>query len=306
MINDRRQAITKLLKVQIKSFPTQIDIKAVEEIRIRAGRPVQLVFSDTDMIIPECVLSFDECQRLVQTLCENSVYAYENELRQGYITYCGCRVGLVGKAVCENGELKRFSEISGMNIRIASEHKDAASKILHYCTDGNGNLMSTLIVSPPGAGKTTLLRDITRRVSDGIGVLPKKVCVIDERMELCDCRHGIPEFEIGNRTDVLYGCPKAKGILLTIRTMSPDIIITDEIGTIGDCEAIRDALTSGVVVIASAHGNDFESLRYRAGIAEIIKAGLFDRYILIDRDEKGIFIKGIAGRTAAEGEKCII
>ncbi|MDO4568555.1 MAG: stage III sporulation protein AA [Clostridia bacterium] len=292
---DRLQAIAGVLPPQLKGVVAVEGFARVEEIRLRVGKPVQLIMSDGEKMLEDFIPRQADCQKIVQSLCENSLYAYENELRQGYVTYAGCRVGIVGKAVCENSLLRRVSEVNALNIRAAEEWRDAAERVFPHMIGRGGRAISTLIVSRPGAGKTTLLRDIARRFSNGMGTAPRKVCVIDERQELCACKAGVPEFDVGVRTDVLYGCPKAQGMSLAVRTMSPDVIITDEIGCMEDAAAIRDALTYGAAVIASAHGVDAEELKHRSGIGDIVKAELFEKLIVIDRDEKGTYIKGISG-----------
>ncbi|MGE5577000.1 MAG: stage III sporulation protein AA, partial [Syntrophothermus sp.] len=149
-------------------------------------------------------------------------------------------------------------------------------------------ILSTLIISPPQCGKTTLLRDLARQISDGapaIGLIGRKVGIVDERSEIAGCYHGVPQNDVGLRTDVLDTCPKAEGIMLLLRSMSPEVVVTDEIGGEEDVEAVEEACHAGVAVIATAHGHDLAELLRRPGTGRLIREGHFQRAVVLSRRE---------------------
>ena len=205
-------------------------------------------------------------------LMENSVYAREDELREGFFTAKdGCRIGVCGKLCMREGKVAAMSAISSLCIRIPREIKGCADAISGYA---GKNL---LLASPPGCGKTTLLRDFIRRVSDG----GMNVCVADERREICGCREGIPQLDVGSRTDVMDGCPKAISIPMMIRSCAPDLIAADEIGGHEDAEALREAKRCGVKIVATVHASSVEDMLKRAGIGELLREGIFDYAVML-------------------------
>jgi stage III sporulation protein AA len=218
------------------------------------------------------------------------VYTLEEELKRGYITVSGGhRVGLAGKTVLEQGRVKHLKEIASFNIRIAREVRGAARELMPKLYDAEaGTIRHTLIVSPPQQGKTTLIRDIARALStgdiareDGAPSPPLKVGIVDERSEIAACIKGVPTFDVGPRTDVLDGCPKAEGMMMMIRAMSPDVIIVDEIGRPEDAEAIHEALHAGIRIVATAHGQSFRDIAGRPMLRELVSEQIFQRYVVI-------------------------
>ena len=148
----------------------------------------------------------------------------------------------------------------------------------------NGSVYNTLIISPPGCGKTTLLRDLSRVVSSGsqkFGFNGLKVGIIDERSEIAACYKGVSQNEIGVRTDVLDGCPKAVGMSMMLRSMSPQVIVTDEIGNQGDKEAVMRILNAGVKIITTAHGFNISELKTRQEVLGLIEEKAFERFIVL-------------------------
>ncbi|WP_138493043.1 stage III sporulation protein AA [Paenibacillus pinistramenti] len=284
-------------------------LSGLEEVRIREERPLeintggQFYFLKEDggvTVHPEQGVRTgrEESHRLLDLITNHSVYTMEEELRKGFITLPGGhRMGLSGRAVLSRGKVEHIRDISGFNLRIAREVKGASVPVLPYLLDNRGkNLLHTLIVAPPQQGKTTLLRDLARAVSSGQfgtgreGWPGLKVAIIDERSEIAGCRRGVPSFDVGPRTDIMDGCPKAEGIMMMIRSMSPDIIVVDEIGRQEDAEALRQALHAGVRVIATAHGaGDAKPL---SPLLEGILGGkLFQRFVTLRRSEQGFAFK---------------
>lgn len=272
---------------------TEEYLNSVIEIRLRAGRPVLLVsllkegfLAKNGGITRECceayVCSKKELDQILQAMSKHSLYALGQELRQGYLTLDGGhRVGLAGKTAVEKDGLRAIQEIGSLNIRIAHEAKGCANSVMPYIR-GKDGLCNVLIIAPPRAGKTTLLRDIARCLSNGDarhhGI---QVSIVDERSEIAASIHGCPTVDVGIRTDVLDACPKDIGILMMIRSMAPQVIITDELGRREDALALEEALHAGVRMIASLHGASVEDAQRRPYIGGLIDRKYFDRYILL-------------------------
>lgn len=269
--------------------------QALEEIRLRANQPIQLCYSGYDSLVyahdDVNVLSVKDCMDIINRMAEYSVYAWEDELKKGFITIRGgYRVGLCGKAVLENSSVQRITDFTSINIRIARERVGCANDVMKKLYKLNGELCSTLIISPPGCGKTTMLRDIARGISYGIWGEGQKVCIIDERMELTGCVRGVPQFDVGPRTDVLSGCSKPEGVQIAIRTLSPRVIITDELGSYEDVKAIMDAAFSGVTAIASAHASNINSIMRRRPLMQLVHGGIFNNIVQLGRHNGSVGI----------------
>ncbi len=260
-------------------------VKDLIELRIRAGRPVQLIGR-----------SFEEFRggrtgaslvlETAQALAGHSLYAREEELREGYFTIeGGCRVGVCGRMTAEEGRIQHLTHAGSVCVRIAREVKGAADGVREalYGPDGP---RSALVVSAPGMGKTTLLRDAARQLSEGTGGRRGvRVGIADERGELAGCSMGVPTLDVGPRTDVMDGCPKRTGMRLLVRAMSPEVIVTDELGHPEDAAAVQDALRCGVKVIASVHAADEREAERRIG------RGLYELF------ERVIVLSGSIGRV---------
>ena len=287
----------------------------LEEIRLKPEQPILCRFRDREFFLGESgelldallensrIFSAEEMRKTVLLLAESSFYALAEELRRGYITLPGGhRAGLTGRAVLEGGHVRTLKDISGINLRLARYVKDVARPLLPLLLSENGHPLPTLILSPPRAGKTTLLRDLARLLSDGVDVLPCRVGMVDERSELAAMRMGVPQLPVGLRTDVMDGCPKAEGMLLLLRSMSPDVLITDEIGRPEDAYALAEAMHAGVTVIASAHGKDEAEIRLRPVLEELLRQGAFRRLVVLSRalgpgTIERVLCAGIRGRA---------
>lgn len=283
-------SIRRALPKKCREIKTEVLFLQTEEIRLRCGRPVQLKKTDGNYFLREngtlsrdpkegIVILAGDLRESISLLSGYSLYAFEEELRQGYLTIeGGHRVGFCGKAVLEQGQIKTLRQINALNIRIAREKKGLAEGILPYIHK-NDVLCHTLIVSPPGCGKTTLLRDLICTLSAG----GTTVGVVDERGELAPMREGVPQMDIGICTDVLEGCPKALGMTLLLRSMSPDVIAVDELGRAEDVRAVEEVLHAGVRLLATAHGTDLAELRTRLHLRELIEKQVLERYIFLSR-----------------------
>lgn len=237
-----------------------------------------------------CVIvePMDVAQTL-ELITSNSVYAFQEEIRNGYITIKGGhRVGIAGKIVSEGLYVKSIKDIMSLNIRVSKEVKGCADKIFPYLIKGENDLYNTLIVSPPQCGKTTMLRDLTRLLSTGCkvnGFRGIKVCVVDERSEIAACYKGVPQNDVGVRTDTLDSCPKIAGMIMGLRALSPVVIVTDEIGNEGDKDVITRVLNAGVKILTTAHGYSISELKARKEVMELIEEKVFERYVVLSSRE---------------------
>ena len=250
-------------------------IDELQEIRMRTDRPIILRLREKDFIL-QYNIPQSEILQIVERLCENSIYAYKNQICEGFITVKGGhRVGLTGSCVIENGKIVNVKYISSLNFRIAREVLNCSTRVLREIIDReNKSIDNTIIVAPPGRGKTTILRDVIRRLSNGIDEInfKGKTCgVVDERGEIAAMYKGVPQNDVGIRTDIIENVTKNQGIHMLVRTMAPEIIACDEIGRSDDVEAIHYALYSGVKGIFTMHGKNIEDIKNNRQIYELIE-----------------------------------
>lgn len=273
---------------------------ALEEIRVRVRCPLQFYCGGREYFLrlqppglvrtPETgyVVGEEDVPEILTFLSRYSIYAYEEELRQGFLTLKGGhRVGVAGRAVMEGSCVERLQDIRFLNVRIAHQCRDCGVAVIPYLY-GETGARNTLIVSPPGSGKTTLLRDCIRLLSEGWkGRRGLRVGVVDERSEIAACHRGIPQNDLGPRTDVLDGCAKAAGMRMLLRSMAPEVIAVDELGGEEDFRAVERALYSGSRILGTVHGEDMEQLRDKPLLSHWLERGIFERYILIRRGGGG-------------------
>lgn len=299
--DERMERLFSMLGAPLKDALLAMDAArfgGVEQIRVRARRPVQVVCADAQPFLcadgsvresPEGALFLSEadCGRMMERLTGHSLYAFEEEMKNGYLTLPGGhRVGFCGRAVMDKSRLKFISPITALHIRIAREHIGAADKIMDaILTDGG--MRSVLILSPPGCGKTTMLRDAARQLSHGLDAKRHMVAIADERGEIAGCFQGVPQVDVGPCTDVLDGCPKAEALPLLLRVMTPDVLVCDEIGRLEEAEALFDAIHAGVKVLASAHASSLEQARKRPALSLLLSGGVFELVAVLGRS-KGV------------------
>lgn len=255
----------------------------IYEVRIKIGKPL-LVYSKQGESIINYIPTKEDIKSVIQKISNYSLYAYEEDIRQGFITIKGGhRIGIAGECVMENGQVKTIRNISSVNIRICREIIGCSDKVMKYITSKH-RIYNTIIISPPKCGKTTILRDIARNLSNGIpslGANGRKVVVIDERSEIGACHLGIPQSDLGIRTDVLDNCLKREGLIMAIRSLSPEVLICDEIGTTGDIEALMMAFNSGVNLITTIHGFTVEDLYKRKVFGNLLDNEILERVIIL-------------------------
>ena len=245
----------------------------VTEVRLRAGKPAQFRGARGDRFGE--TVDVGRLRDILSTLADHSLYARETDLREGFFTMGdGSRVGVCGRLLWANGRTTGLASAGSLCVRVCREIRGAADGFYDRLFEDEGRVLcSALIVSGPGMGKTTALRDAARRLSEG----GYNVCIADERHELAACVDGVPTLDVGPRTDVMDGCPKHVAVSRLLRSASPQVIVTDEIGGAEEAEALADAVKCGARLLASAHAGSIEQLLSRRHIP----AGAFDIAVLL-------------------------
>ena len=269
--------ITKFIEENEKSA------EDIEEIRIRTDKPITIRINDSNRILKHKVTQ-EEILRIFEKICENSIYSYRNQICEGFITVKGGhRIGITGQVVMEENKVININYISSLNFRIARQKLECSNEALNNIINlEESTIYNTLIVSPPGCGKTTMLRDIIRKLSNGIkecNFKGKTIGLVDERGEIAAMYKGIPQNNVGVRTDVINNISKDKGMRMLIRSMAPEIITCDEIGSREDVQAINYAICSGVKGIFTAHGGSLEEVNLNPELADLLKKNIFEKII---------------------------
>ena len=290
-----RMEIERLMSPNIRKLmeTTKFNTDNLLEIRLRVNRPLLLVFTYGNLFLmktgglsEKCEFAYivkrEDMKCILDCISDYSLYAYEEEIRQGFITISGGhRIGLAGQVVMDNRRIRNVKNISFMNIRLAHQIKGCATDVLPYIVR-DGRVLHTLIISPPACGKTTLLRDIIRNISDGGNYfMGMNVGLVDERSEIAACYMGVPQNDVGMRTDVLDSCPKAEGMLMLLRSMNPKVIAVDEIGSREDIDAISYVINCGCGIVATVHGESIDDIRTKPILRKLVEEKVFDRYVVL-------------------------
>lgn len=283
------EEILKVLPLRIvEELKGIISKEKIQEIRIKVNKPIIINFNDKEVIL-KYKTTLNDIKEILVKISNYSLYAYEEELKQGYITIKGGhRIGIAGECVIVDGKVRTIRNVSSLNIRICREVIGCSNELMKFIINKE-RVYNTLIVSPPKCGKTTILRDISRNISNGMPLEDfkgKKVSIIDERSEIASCFNGIPQLDIGIRTDILDNCLKKDGMLMAIRSLSPEIIICDEIGTEGEIEALNMAFNSGVNIIVTIHGYSIEDIYVRDVFKPLIENCILERIVILS-NKKG-------------------
>lgn len=281
--------IQNYLPVSFRSLIQPAAFIGAEEIRLRVGQPLEILYAD-EKNRTFGQLKAEQLKEMLNYLSGYSIYAIEEELRQGFFTVeGGHRIGVVGRTSYQKkghwNEMNMLSEISGLNIRLAHEKKDCAKEIIPHIWQGNG-IYHTFLFAAPGIGKTTYLRDCIRLLSKGSSSgKGLKIGVVDERSEIAACHRGVAQNDLGPRVDILDNCPKALGMRMLLRSMSPEVIAVDELGLTEDFEAVEESTKSGVAVLGTIHAGSVEEVRERLLCFQKIKEQI--RLVELKRMEDG-------------------
>ncbi|ROR27137.1 stage III sporulation protein AA [Mobilisporobacter senegalensis] len=295
---NKKDELLKIFSLGLRNIltKTNMDYEKLQEIRLRANGPLIVIYDNKEFFVTNhsklsknyidaVMITRNEIKETMEYISNFSLYAFEEEIKQGFITIQGGhRVGIAGKTILDEEKVKSMKHISFINIRLSHQIKGCADKVIPYIQSSDMNdIYHTLIISPPRCGKTTLLRDIIRQLSNGESDIDGfTVGVVDERSEIGACYMGIPQNDLGIRTDILDCCPKAKGMMMLIRSMSPRIIAVDEVGLGEDIEAIEYVINCGCKIIATVHGSSIEDIRNKPILGRLVKEKVFERYIVLN------------------------
>ena len=272
----------------------ELNYDKLYEIRLRVGRPLFLTYDGGECFLrkpgqEQYLVTREDLKETLEYVTGYSLYAYEDEIRQGFISVQGGhRVGVTGKVVLDRGRIMGMKYISCINVRLAHEVVGCADQVMPYIRKKDW-VAHTLIVSPPRGGKTTLLRDMIRKISDE----GQTVGVVDERSEIGACYQGVAQNDLGIQTDVMDACEKGQGMNMLIRSMAPDVIAVDEIGSKEDVEALFFCAYRGCSILATAHGKNKESLSKNPYMREIINKKMFQRYVILEQRNQPGYIAQI-------------
>ncbi|HSQ88460.1 stage III sporulation protein AA [Romboutsia sp.] len=298
-MNKLSEEIINSLSVNLREKIKKISMDNIniEEIRLRSQKPLILNANNKDYFYNlnsnkldikmdnSYIVSKEDVEQTFQIICKYSIHSFMDDIKKGFITLRGGhRVGLVGKAIVEDGQVKNIKHISSLNIRVSREIIGCSNKVLPHIIKGDNQVNNTLIISPPQCGKTTLIRDIVRNLSNGneeYGFKGIKIALIDERNEISGSYLGSPQMDVGIRTDIIETCPKDLGIMMLLRSMSPNLIVTDEIGSIDEIKALYTALNGGVSLITTVHGDSIEDIKNRKELSQLLDKDLFKKVIIL-------------------------
>lgn len=296
---DKEKEILRLFPESIRERmrTAGLDYENIREIRLRAGKPILIegmrkryYLSKNGQLTARpqqaYIAARDEVAEFMEYAGSYSLYAYEEELREGFLTVeGGHRVGVAGKVILDGGKMQGLKYMTSVNLRISHEVKGCAAHLLPLLKE-KGQFVNTLIVSPPGCGKTTLLRDLVRLLASGEEPGGYTVGVVDERGEVGGSYMGVPTKDLGMMSDVLDGCPKSEGMLLMLRSMAPQVLAVDEIGRKEDVEAIAYARCCGCRMLATMHGGSLEELVKKPYCRDFLTEQMFGRYVFLEMGEQ--------------------
>lgn len=292
--------LDSILPTKISNALNKIPYNSLCELRIRANNPTIVNILGENYFLcntqlskisnESLTVSMGELQSIIQKISNNSFYSINDQLIEGYVTLSGgIRIGVCGEAVQIDGKLKTIKNISSINFRFPHLLKNCSLKIYPYIVQNN-IVKNTLIISPPGAGKTTYLRDLIYQLSSKEKLL--NVLVVDERQEITSIFDGENTINLSN-IDVYKNSTKKFGFENGIRSMKPDVIVTDEINIEKDLDIIENALTSGVKVIATLHASSIQDLKNKQAFKYVLQKNLFERFVVLSNSNGVGTLEGI-------------
>ncbi len=276
---------------------TKAEISNLEEIRVRVNQPLMCITKGQEIglngfgscVVEKAhVVTVDELKNTMKLMSNFSLFTIEEQIKKGFFTVSGGhRVGVCGKAVIENGDIRTIKDISSLNVRISREVKGCSDDLMGHIVDKEKKcIRNTLIISSPNNGKTTLLRDLVRNVSN----CGYNLVVVDERSEIGGTYNGVLQNDLGIRCDVLDACEKTEGMTMALRSMSPKVIVVDEIGTDDDTKALIKTFNSGVNIVATCHADSVEQFRQKRAFHRIIEEQLFEVYVVLrNKEVSGVY-----------------
>lgn len=255
----------------------------VTEIRMRVNCPLIIEAGCQERVLSDTIITIHDIRQCVQFISDYSLFARQEDVKNGFITLRGGhRAGIAGQVVMDKGNIVSQKNISFINLRVAHELIGCADKVMDFVLKDN-EIKNTLIISPPGCGKTTILRDIIRQLSTGIAGKAYNVGVVDERSEIAACYEGVPQNDMGIRTDVLDQWTKPEGMMVLLRSMAPDVIAVDELGSFEDMRAVKHMMSCGCTVIATIHGDSPQVLENNEIFRELGRDSGFKRLIVLGK-----------------------
>lgn len=306
----KKDELMRILAKELRPLWARLDIDeaALQEVRLRAGCPLALWIGGQEYFVtPEgrlergvegaYLIRPEVLRETMEYIGKYSLYAFEEEIRQGFLTIeGGHRVGVAGQVFAREGKVRGIRHISFINIRLSHQVRGCSGPLLPFVFQG-GDVCHTLIISPPGCGKTTMLRDLIRQISlGGPGRPGQNVAVVDERSEIAGCYLGIPQNDLGPRTDVLDCCPKAEGMMMAIRSLAPRVVAVDEIGSEGDFAVLAAVWNCGCKILATTHGSCFEDVQKKILFQAMARERVFERYVLLNHQTGKGRIREVWGR----------
>lgn len=292
-----------------KLFPTEIfealknnlKFNYLYEIRLRIDRPITINYSNKFYFLGIEGLTTDENNAIIcsKNLLESvilkasnySIYSVNEDIKKGFITLNGgIRLGICGEIVTENGYIKTMKDFSSINLRFPHEVRNCSLNVLNYLID-NGQVLNTLVISSPCGGKTTFIRDICYQLGKRDFAL--NVLILDERNEISASIKGVPTMDIGKFSDILVYSNKKIGFENGIRSMSPNLIVADELGNREDIESIIYASNSGINLLASAHAKNIEELKEKYLFNDVLHKKIFKRIVVLSQKNGAGTIEGV-------------
>lgn len=290
------QSILSGVPPDIQEETREIRMRLGRSLTIHTGNAIYFLQRDGSLTrqYPDSLYQISETdmQECFKRLCDYSVHSYEAQIRQGFLTIQGGhRAGITGTGVLNKDKLTGIRNISSINLRLARQIHHVSSELLSRLQ--GASVPSLLIAGVPASGKTTLLKDLVRKISSGDGTPLQKVAVVDSRGEIAAVHQGQPQNDLGPLTDVLDGYEKGEGMMIAIKTMSPQIIVCDEIGSEEEAKAIMQCLHTGVNIIATTHADSLKQIMKRRHIAQLIEEEAFTYIVLLEGDKNPCRIKKI-------------